>query len=122
MRIPTIGFSPRRAMTFSISSDLHRIDRIHQISGRDQSRNPPSPIGFDPNHPIEGLGIIGKIVGDPLMQFRHTSDTLRKPPTNQTTARLIHHHLHIVMILSPVIPHKEHSSPSPCPLSTATEN
>src|SRR4051794_24149331 len=114
MRISTIGFSPRRAMTFSISSDLHRIDRIHLISGSDQRRNPRSPIGFDTNHYVGGLGILPKITGDPLMQSRHTSDPLEKPPANQAAARLIHH-LHIVMILSPVIPHKEHPSPSPCP-------
>jgi hypothetical protein len=105
VRIPAIGFSPRCAMTLSISSDLHRVDRIHLIPGGSQSRHPRSPIGFDTDHHIGGLGILIKMISDHRMQFRDTRDTLRKPPANQATARLVHH-LHIVVILSPIIPHK----------------
>jgi hypothetical protein len=47
------------------------------------------------------------------MQFGHAHDSLGTPSANQAAAGFIHH-LHIVIRLGPIIPHEQHSSPSPC--------
>jgi hypothetical protein len=115
---------------FPVARDLQRIDRIHPIPGRDQCLYPRATIGLDPDQHLrlEVITVITVITGvagvrdgvqveelsDQRVQPGHPGHALVEPAPDQASSGGVHH-LHVVMILGPVVPDKQHSPTSRIP-------
>ena len=106
VRVAGIALGAGHAVAFPVPRGLQRVDRIHGVPGRDQGRHPRAAVGLDPDCHLRILRILGQVPADQLMQLRDPGHALRQPPLRQHPARLVHH-LHIVVVLSPVIPHEQ---------------
>jgi hypothetical protein len=114
MRVGGIGLRTRGGVPSPITGHRHRIDREHLIPGRDQGGHPRTAVGLDPDlhqalcspglqvHPV--LGQVGR---DQRVQLSDPRDALRHPPPGQHRAGLVDD-LDVVVVLGPVITHKQH--------------
>lgn len=58
VRISGVALGPRGAMPLPIAGDLHRVDREHPISGRNQRRHPRTAVGLDPHQHLPRAGLV----------------------------------------------------------------
>lgn len=77
--ITTVGFRTRGRVALPIARSLHRVDRIHLITSRDQRGHPRTAIGFNTDHDITGRRILGQMICDQRMQPSHSRNTFREP-------------------------------------------
>ncbi len=102
-----VGLAAAGAVPFPITSHLPRIDRIHRVTGGDQSLRPRPSIGLDPNqHPV-GLLVLAEVASDQAVQLGQPIDSLHQPaPDQYPTLGVLD--LNVVMGLSPIVPDEQH--------------
>jgi hypothetical protein len=93
-------------MAVAVAGHRQRVDRIHLIASRGQRPHPQPTIGFDADHHL--IGFLS-MLSDQLVQLADTGQPLRQAPRTQPLTGLIHQ-IHIVMLFSLVITHKDHQS------------
>jgi hypothetical protein len=119
VRVGRIGLRPGGGVPLPVAGHLHRVDRVHLISGCDQRGDPWAAVclGTDLHQPL-GLSqlqfgpLLGHLVSDQRMQGGDSFDAFGQPPTRQHPA-LVVDQLDIVMVLGPVISHEQHCNSSP---------
>jgi hypothetical protein len=82
-------------------------DREHPIPGRDQRGDPRPAVGLDPHQHLLGAGVLTGEPRDQLVEPDDPGHTLGQPGLAQPAPGVVLH-LHIVMILSPVITNEQH--------------
>ena len=114
VRIPRIRLGPRRRVPLPIAGHLQRVHREHPIPGRDQRGHPRAAVGLDTDHHLPGPGRVVRVSepADQLVQPGQALHTLRQPRRGQPPPRLALH-LHIMVILSPVVPDEQHHRHDP---------
>ena len=104
-------------MPVPVAVHRQRVDREHLIAGGHQGAYEQPTIGLDPDDHL--LGLLS-VLGEGLMQLRHTLDALRHPPLGEHRALRVQH-ADVVVTLGPVDPDEDHL-PSPFPsVSTSLE-
>ena len=96
-------------MPLPVAGHLPRVDRVDGIAGRVQRRHPQAPVGPDAEGHLTGLDVQISELADQRVQPGEPGDPLREPRPGQHPAPLVLH-LDVVMIFSPVIPGKQHTS------------
>jgi hypothetical protein len=109
VRIGLIAFGPRRAMPLPVPGHLPRVDRIDDIPGRAQRCHPQAPVGLDTDRDLTRLGVRADELADQRVQPGDPGDPFRQPRPGQHPAPLVLQ-LDVVMIFSPVIADKQHTS------------
>jgi hypothetical protein len=106
MRVAGVALGPGHTAALPVTGHLQRIDRIHQITGREQRLYPRPPLGLDPDHDLDRLAVLAHVLAHVLTDHRvqpgDPRDPLRKPGLAQPPTGPVLD-LHIVVILSPVI-------------------
>ncbi len=111
VRVAAVALCAGDAVPFPVPRGLQRVHRVHHIPGRDQRGHPRAAVGLDPDHHLRIVRVIAQLLPDQGVQPGNPRHALRQPLPGQHPSGLVHQ-LHIVMVLSPVIPHEQ-----PHPLS-----
>jgi hypothetical protein len=85
---------------------LARVDREHPVARRDQGLHPQAAVGLDPDQHLVGLQVLA-VHSDQGVQPRHPGHALVDPGSGQAATVMVLD-LHIVVILGPVVAHKQH--------------
>jgi hypothetical protein len=107
--VPRIGLGARDGVAVAVAADLKRVDRIDLVAGRDQGPDEQAAVGLGPHH---DLGRILSMGGQQLVQDRQPSQPSATPPGRHHRSELVHDG-HIMVLLGPVQPNKQHPSSSP---------
>ncbi len=89
-------------MAVSIPGSSLRVDPEHAIASSDQSFDPQTPVGFDPDHYIGGLHTKPS---QQLMELSYPVEPIGQPHRGELAA-VVSHHMHIMMGLGPIIANK----------------
>ncbi len=111
VRISGVALGTRGAVTLLEPRHLPRVQPIHLVPGRNQRLHPQAPVSLDRDHHLARVTVV-QVLADQLVQPGDPGDPLGQPPGGQLAALLVLD-LHIVVILSPVIPDEQHLSSPP---------
>ena len=115
VRVAGVALGPGHAKAVPEPGGLQRVHPEHHVPGRGQRGHPRPAVGLDPDLDLRPVSVLAQVLSDQPVQPGHPGRTLRQPPPCQHPARSIHQ-LHVVMVLSPVIPHEQRiNSPSEKP-------
>ena len=107
VRIGGVALGARNAQPVPEPGRLQRIDRQHRVPGGDQRRHPRPPVGLDPDHHLRILvRDLTELIADHRVRPGHPRHPLGQAGLGQPSPRAVHH-LHIVVVLGPVISHKQ---------------
>jgi hypothetical protein len=110
VRISGIAFRARDAAPFPVAGHLQWVDRTHPIPRSDQRGYPRATIGLDPDRHLCCVTVLLKVLGDQLIQPGDPGDPLLQPSLSQHSPCLVLE-LDVMMLLSPVISHKQQLIP-----------
>jgi hypothetical protein len=102
--VPRIGLGPRHLVAVAVAADRQRIDGIDLVAGRHQRPHKQATVGLGPHH---HLGRVLDLGGQQLVEHGQPGQPLGNPLPSGHAAELVHHH-HVMVLLGPVQPDKQH--------------
>ena len=102
-----VALGARHAVPFPVPGRLQRVDREHRVPGRDQRLHPRTPVGLDPDHHLATSSVVlAELLADHRVQPGDPRHALGQPGLGQPAPGGVHH-LHVVVVLGPVIPDEQ---------------
>ena len=106
VRVGGVALGARHRVPLPVAGRLQRVDREHLVPGRDQRRDPRAPVGLDPDQHLDVLGVLTSQLTNDRVQPCDPRHALGQARSGQPPARSVQH-LHVVMVLSPVVSHQQ---------------
>ena len=123
---PRVALGAGHAVPFPVPGRLQRVHREHRVPGRDQRRHPRAAVGLDPDHHLRVLGVLAQVLRRSARAAGPSRPRPRAAAASASTLPGLVHHLHVVMVLGPVITHEQPHQLSrpqmPNPVSSQREN
>ena len=106
VRVTSVALRPGHAVALPVAGGLQRVHRRTPCTRPRPGGHPRATVCLDPDHHLRIVRVLAELLPDQDVQPGHPCHALRQPPAGQHPALLVHQ-LHVVMILSPVIPHEQ---------------
>jgi hypothetical protein len=86
MRVGGVALATGAAFGFPEPRHLQRVDRVHDVAGRDQRLHPRTTIGLDPDHHLDRAGVLIDVFADHRVQPGYPGDPVGQLRLTQPSA------------------------------------
>jgi hypothetical protein len=107
VRVGGVALATGAAFGFPEPGHLQRVDRVHDVAGRDQRLHPRATIGLDPGHHLGRAGVLIDVFADHRVQPGCPGDPVGRLRLTQPSAVFVLW-LDIVVLLGPVVADERH--------------